>query len=182
MPSLTSLRADGADVAALCKLAGIPVGDSQQRILEEVFATAPDGNPTNPEYRFAATPADVTSALQQCTLGWLYLARQPRVLWTTAGPAAASDAFDSLAAIINGSSILRAEVARMSHVNGAQEIRMASGCHLIMRSRTQSVRGYSANRLIIDQADAFSPARHASILIAAAATREPQVIYGHAVG
>lgn len=178
----TSLRADGADIAALCKLAGIPVGDGQQRILDEVFATAPDGKVTNPEYHFAASPADATSALQLCALGWLYLARPPRVLWTTADAPTAAATFDSLATIIDGSNILRAQVTRIGRVNGAQEIRMANGCHLLMRSRAQSMRGYSANRLIIDQAHAFSRVRHASILIAAAATQNPQVVYGHAVG
>jgi hypothetical protein len=178
----TTLRADGTGIAALCKLAGIPVGDGQQRILDDVFATTPDGKVANPQYRFAAAGADVTSALQQCALGWLYLTRPPRILWTTADAPAARDAFDSLAAVINGSSILRAEVTRISRVNGAQEITMASGCRLIMRSRAQSVRGYAANRLIIDQAHDFSPVRHGSVLIAAAAAKNPQVVYGHALG
>lgn len=108
----------GADVAALCGLAGLPVDSWQQQVLDEVFA--PDGRAAKPEcvLRMEGEGAP-TGILVRCALGWLYLADESRILWVTAASQPGSrDRFGALTSAIEASGLLRQRTERSATPTG----------------------------------------------------------------
>lgn len=171
---------DGQAVALLAELADVELDADLRKVLDEVFARKPDGTVAHPRWPMNhSRREDLTRLFTCCSLGWLYLASEPLVLWTTHDPATARESFNQLADVIDAAPVLRSRVARIKHANGDQEIRLADGPRLMMRTRNMSTRGYCVSRLILDEADYFTERQAGMLFPAMAGQANHQILYGY---
>ena len=171
---------DGQAAALLAALAGVTPKPEDYQVLTDVFARNPDGTLASPHFRLHSNRDDLTRVLTCCALGWLYLASEPLVLWTTDRYVTARESFYQLADVIDAAPVLRSRVARIRRTNGDQEIRLTDGPRLMMRTRRMSTRGCRVGRLIIDEAGLFKGSQAAELFPAMASVADHQVIYGYA--
>ncbi|WP_445642310.1 hypothetical protein [Mycolicibacterium gilvum] len=85
---------------------------------------------------------------------------------------------DKLEALIRSHPLLEQEISSVRRGNGKESIRLRNGSVIRFRTRTKSGgRGFSVDRLVIDEAMIWSPASQAAILPLLTTALRPQIWY-----
>lgn len=176
----------GPEVADLCEQVGYAPYPEQRLILDDLFAL----DPVTPNKSAAFEAAVVcarqnmkTGAIKQAALGWLFITDQPLIVWSAHEFNTASESHRDLAAIIEGSDMLRRRVRRIYSGNGAESVELLNGNRLIFKARTGGGgRGLTGNKVILDEAFALKPEHMGALLPTLLSVPDPQVVYGSSAG
>lgn len=111
-------------------------------------------------------------------LGWMITEPGVSILHTAHEFQTAMESMDKLEALIRSHPLLENEVLQVRHGNGKEMIRLRNGSTIRFRTRTKSGgRGFSVDRLVIDEAMIWSPASQAAIMPLLTTAKNPQIWY-----
>jgi hypothetical protein len=111
-------------------------------------------------------------------LGWMVTEPGVSILHTAHEFQTAMESMDKLEALIRSHPMLEDEIAQVRHGNGKECIRLKNGSIIRFRTRTKSGgRGFSVDRLVIDEAMIWSPASQAAIMPLLTTATNPQIWY-----
>lgn len=111
-------------------------------------------------------------------LGWMINEPGISILHTAHEFSTALESMDKLESLIRSHPLLENEIAQVRRGNGKESIRLKNGSIIRFRTRTKSGgRGFSVDRLVIDEAMIWSPASQAAILPLLTTAPNPQIWY-----
>jgi hypothetical protein len=119
-------------------------------------------------------------AIEVVELGWMIDEPGVRILHTAHEFQTALESMDKLEALIRSHPDLEGMIPRngVRHGNGKESIRLTNGSIIRFRTRTKSAgRGFSVDRLVIDEAMIYTPASMAAIMPLMTTARRPQIWY-----
>ncbi|HEY9315798.1 hypothetical protein [Williamsia sp.] len=119
-------------------------------------------------------------AIEVVELGWMMTEPGVSILHTAHEFQTALESMDKLEALIRSSPLTEAEIAPrgIKRGNGKESIRFKNGSIIRFRTRTKSGgRGFSVDRLVIDEAMIWSPASQAAIMPLLTTAENPQIWY-----
>ncbi|MFE7746860.1 hypothetical protein ACFU5M_31675, partial [Nocardia sp. NPDC057455] len=166
-PAAVVSREAGERALDIADIAGRNWPQWQQTCVLEGMATRADG-------RWAAREVCVlcsrqngkNGGLEIVELGWLLNEPGISVLHTAHETVTAMEAMDRLVGLLGSHPLLEAEIAPrgIRRGNGKEMIRFRNGSVIRFRTRTKSFgRGFSVDRLVIDEAMIYSPAAKAAL-------------------
>lgn len=122
------------------------------------------------------TEVNSRHALKWSVLGWLVEAPKPvRIIWSTYKHSTAREAFGEVAALAEA---FLPGMYKLHYASGAEEIELAEGSRVIFRARSsKAYRGYSADKLIFDEADTLDDRQHGALLVCVAESDDAEVVY-----
>jgi hypothetical protein len=173
------LSSSGQDAVDLAAVAGINLDPWQRLFLDVCLSEGADG-------RYAASEIGLVVARQNgkgellvaLELAGLFLLGERTIMHSAHRFNTASDGFRRLLAAIDSSPDLRAQVARVSKTNGKEGIELKSGARCLFFARSvDSGRGFTVDRLILDEAYNLTDAQISAMSPTMAAVDNPQVIY-----
>lgn len=151
----------------------------QQNVIRNGMAKRADG-------RWAAYEVGVlvsrqngkNGAIEVVELGWMMNEPGVSILHTAHEFQTALESLDKLEQLIRSHPLLENEIASVRHSNGKESILMKNGSIIRFRTRTKSGgRGFSVDRLVIDEAMIWSPASQAAIMPLLTTAQNPQIWY-----
>lgn len=163
----------------LAAVAGINLDPWQQLFLDVCLSEGDDG-------RYSASEIGLVVARQNgkgellvaLELAGLFLLGERTIMHSAHRFNTASDGFRRLLAAIGSSPDLEAQVARVSKTNGKEGIELKSGARCLFFARSvDSGRGFTVDRLILDEAYNLTDAQISAMSPTMAAVDNPQVIY-----
>lgn len=111
-------------------------------------------------------------------LGWMINEPGISILHTAHEFSTALESMDKLESLIRSHPLLENEIAQVRRGNGKESIRLKNGSVIRFRTRTKSGgRGFSVDRLVIDEAMIWSPASQAAIMPLLTTAENPQIWY-----
>ena len=113
-------------------------------------------------------------------LGWMMTEPGVSILHTAHEFQTALESMDKLETLIRSNPLLEAEIAPrgIRRGNGKESIKFKNGSIIRFRTRTKSGgRGFSVDRLVIDEAMIWSPASQAAIMPLLTTAENPQIWY-----
>jgi hypothetical protein len=111
-------------------------------------------------------------------LGWMVNEPGVSILHTAHEFQTALESMDKLEALIRSHPLLEDEILSVRYGNGKESIRLKNGSIIRFRTRTKSGgRGFSVDRLVIDEAMIWSPASQAAIMPLLTTAQRPQIWY-----
>lgn len=111
-------------------------------------------------------------------LGWMIDEPGVSILHTAHEFSTALESMDKLESLIRSHPLLENEIAQVRRGNGKESIRLKNGSIIRFRTRTKSGgRGFSVDRLVIDEAMIWSPASQAAIMPLLTTAKNPQIWY-----
>lgn len=117
-------------------------------------------------------------AIEVVELGWMVNEPGVSILHTAHEFQTALESMDKLEALIRSHPLLEREISSVRRGNGKESIRLKNGSVIRFRTRTKSGgRGFSVDRLVIDEAMIWSPASQAAILPLLTTAQRPQIWY-----
>jgi hypothetical protein len=117
-------------------------------------------------------------AMEVVELGWMVNEPGVSILHTAHEFQTALESMDKLEALIRSHPLLEREILSVRRGNGKESIRLKNGSVIRFRTRTKSGgRGFSVDRLVIDEAMIWSPASQAAILPLLTTAQRPQIWY-----
>ncbi|GAB5013908.1 terminase large subunit [Mycobacterium avium subsp. hominissuis] len=169
----------GLDALECAKIAGRENIPWQELVVREGMATDDAG-------RWLAFEVGVLVARQNgknggievVELGWMINEPGVSILHTAHEFQTAMESMDKLEALILSHPLLENEVAQIRRGNGRESIRLKNESIIRFRTRTKSGgRGFSVDRLVIDEAMIWSPASQAAIMPLLTTAKNPQIWY-----
>ncbi len=110
--------------------------------------------------------------------GWMINEPGISILHTAHEFSTALESMDKLESLIRSHPLLENEIAQVRRGNGKESIRLKNGSIIRFRTRTKSGgRGFSVDRLVIDEAMIWSPASQAAIMPLLTTAANPQIWY-----
>lgn len=163
----------GPEVADVAELAGIPPDLQQQLILDVLFAERA-GRPVAFEVDVIAPRRNLkTSTAQMACLGWLYLMKIERVLYTAHDwNPACKDMFRDMKRLIDSNAWLSRRVRRIYEGNGEESIDFKSGQQMLFKTRTNAGGLGSGNDKLITDEGLELQQSHEDALLPTLATKE----------
>jgi hypothetical protein len=184
-PSEGSLAADAA--INLAAAAGLNLFPWQQNALRVIL-----GQRSGPERKWAAFEAALLvprqngkgSVIEAYELANLFLFEAQLILHSAHLFPTAQEAFRRLDGLIDGAPSLRRQVHKVSNSHGSEGIELKSGARIRFMARTVSGagRGFSPDRLVLDEAFKLPSEAVAAVLPALSAQPNPQILYTSSTG
>jgi len=182
----------GPEVAELCELAGYAPDPEQRLVLDALFALGPDGwSPAAFEVAVICARQNLkTAVLKMAALGWIYVAEQELVVWSSHEMDSTREAFRDLVNLIEGCPPLARRLAPgptngIHRGNGNEMIEFApseacpNGQRIKFKARTTSgARGLAGDKVILDEAFALKDEHIGSIMPILSTRPEAQIVYG----
>lgn len=169
----------GPDAVDLAAMAGLHLDPWQQLVLEHALGERPDG-------KWAAFEVSVIVArqngkgaiLEALELAGLFLFGERLILHSAHEYRTAMEAFRRVRDLIDGCRDLRRKVAKVINTNGEEGIELRTGARLKFTARSKSAgRGFSADRLIWDEAFALTEDQVDAQMPTLSARPNPQIVY-----
>jgi phage terminase large subunit-like protein len=179
-----SCTSAGGEAAELAASAGLVLDRWQADVLDDFLSERPDGKWAALECGLIVPRQNGKSrALEALALHALFLDPDARLtLWSAHQFKTAREAFRNLQAMVTNYDHLRklVKAVRASHGEEGIELKDGSRLNFVARSRT-SGRGFSGDKLILDEAQEIDPEDIASSLPMLSARPNPQIIYAGTV-
>jgi hypothetical protein len=179
-----SCTSAGGEAAELAASAGLVLDPWQADVLDDFLSERPDGKWAALECGLIVPRQNGKSrALEAFALHALFLDPDARLtLWSAHQFKTAREAFRNLQAMVTNYDHLRKLVrsVRASHGEEGIELKDGSRLNFVARSRT-SGRGFSGDKLILDEAQEIDPEDIASSLPMLSARPNPQIVYAGTV-
>lgn len=169
----------GEDALALADVAGRDSFPWQEHVVTCGMAKRADG-------KWAAFEVGVlvsrqngkNGCIEVVELGWMINEPGVSILHTAHEFQTALESMDKLEALIRSHPLLENEIEQVRHGNGKESIKLRNGSIIRFRTRTKSGgRGFSVDRLVIDEAMIWSPASQAAIMPLLTTAENPQIWY-----
>lgn len=172
----SSLGDDAVDLAAL---AGLELDPWQQLVVDAALSQRADGQWAAMEVAMVVPRQNGKgSVLEALELAGLFLLNEELILHSAHEFKTAQEAFRRIRALVENTPQLNRLVARVRTANGEEAIELKSGARLRFMARSAgSGRGFSGDRIILDEAYRLSPAMMAALFPTLSARPNPQVIY-----
>jgi len=169
----------GADAVDLAAMAGLRLDPWQQLVLEYALGERPDGKWAAFEVAVIVARQNGKGAiLEALELAGLFLFGEQLILHSAHEYRTAMEAFRRVRDLIDGCRDLRRKVAKVINTNGEEGIELRSGARLKFTARSKAAgRGFSADRLIWDEAFALSEDQVDAQMPTLSARPNPQIIY-----
>lgn len=174
----------GQEAVELAATAGLILDPWQSLALNELLAERPDG-------KWAAFEAGLIvprqngkgSVLEALELAGLILFGERLILHTAHEYKTAAEAFLRVQSLLENTDDLRKKVSKVRTANGEQGIEMKSGQRLRFIARSAgSGRGFSGDRIILDEAYNLPLQTMQALLPTMAARPNPQIVYASSAG
>jgi hypothetical protein len=181
-----SVPTDAGDQAvALAAAAGLHLFPWQQHALRAMLGERADG-------KWAAFEAALLvprqngkgSVIEAYELANLFLFDAQLIIHSAHLFPTAQEAFRRLDGLIDGAPALKRQVHKVSNSHGSEGIELKSGARIRFMARTisGSGRGFSPDRLVLDEAFRLPPEAVAAMLPALSAQPNPQIMYTSSTG
>jgi hypothetical protein len=174
-------RADslGADAVDLAALAGLNLYPWQQLVVDAALSRRADGQWAAMEVGIVVPRQNGKGAiLEALELAGLFLLGENLILHSAHEFKTAQEAFRRIRSLVENTPELDRLVSRVRTANGEEAIELKSGARLRFMARSAgSGRGFSGDRVILDEAYRLSPAMMAALFPTLSARPNPQVIY-----
>lgn len=169
----------GAEAAELAEAVGLILDPWQRLCLDAILAERADGSPAAFEACLICPRQNGKGAvIEAVELAWLFLLGERLILHSAHEFKTANEAFLRLAALIDGAPELRRKVAHIRYANGEQGIELRDGRRLKFVARSRgSGRGFSGDKLVLDEAYELDAAAMAALLPTMSARPNPQLVY-----
>ena len=174
----------GAQVAKLAAAAGFAPDAEQALLLDDIFG-ANDGDMAAFETAVVCARQNLKTGLfKQAALGWLFVTKEPLIVWSSHLFKTTMEAYHDMAALIAGSPWLAKRVESMPKGNSNVAIILKSGQRLMFEARTGTGgRGMSAPKLILDEAFALEPGHMGTLMpLMSKFGGQAQILYGSSAG
>jgi phage terminase large subunit-like protein len=169
----------GPDAVDLAAMAGLHLDPWQQLVLEHALGERPDGKWAAFEVAvIVARQNGKGSILEALELAGLFLFGERLILHSAHEYRTAMEAFRRVRDLIDGCRDLRRKVAKVINTNGEEGIELRTGQRLKFTARSKGAgRGFSADRLIWDEAFALTEDQVDAQMPTLSARPNPQIIY-----
>jgi phage terminase large subunit-like protein len=178
-PHLARDYAAGLDALECAKIAGRESLRWQELVVTEGMAADETGRWLAFEVGLlVARQNGKNSAIEVVECGWMFNEPGVSILHTAHEFSTALESMDKLESLIRSHPMMEDEIAQVRRGNGKESIWLKNGSRIRFRTRTKSGgRGFSVDRLVIDEAMIWSPASQAAILPLLTTAKNPQVWY-----
>lgn len=169
----------GLDALDLADIAGRTSFPWQKDVVTTGMAAKPDGAWAAFEVCVLVSRQNgKNGAIEVVELGWMINEPGVSILHTAHEFQTALESMNKLEALIRSHPLLENEIASIRQGNGKESIRLKNGSVIRFRTRTKSGgRGFSVDRLVIDEAMIWSPASQAAIMPLLTTAERPQIWY-----
>lgn len=169
----------GRDAIELAKAAGLILDPWQELAVEDVLAEAADGSWAAMETGVIVARQNGKGGIIEATeLFGLFVAGEQLILHSAHEFKTAQEAFQRVLALVTNTDDLRKKVRKVTNAHGEEGIQLLSGQRLRFVARSGgSGRGFSADRVILDEAYALTADQMAALLPTLSARPNPQVNY-----
>lgn len=169
----------GDEAIDLARLAGLELDPWQQLVLRHTLAERADGKWAAFEVGLVVPRQNGKgSYLEALELAGLFLLGDRMIIHSAHQFDTSLEAFRRLLQLIEESDEFSRRVKRISRSHGEEGIEMLSGQRIRFRTRTKGGgRGFSCDRLILDEAMILPETAHGALLPTLSARPNPQVIY-----
>jgi hypothetical protein len=169
----------GLDALDLSDIAGRTSFPWQRDVVTTGMAAKPDGAWAAFEVCVLVSRQNgKNGAMEVVELGWMINEPGVSILHTAHEFQTALESMNKLEALIRSHPLLESEIASVRQGNGKESIRLKNGSIIRFRTRTKSGgRGFSVDRLVIDEAMIWSPASQAAIMPLLTTAERPQIWY-----
>jgi phage terminase large subunit-like protein len=156
----------GAEAVELAASAGLVLDPWQVYALERILAEDEHGRPASFEAALIVPRQNGKgSVLEALSLAWLFLTDAPLILHSAHEFKTAAEGFRRLRTLIGGAPHLASMVGRITTAAGNEAIELTTGQRLRYVARSKgSGRGFSADKIILDEAYALSDDEMAALL------------------
>lgn len=184
LPAGVVTTAAGDDAVDLAAAAGLHLDPWQAQALRDVLGERADG-------QWAAREAALVvprqngkgSVLEALELAALFLHRERLILHTAHEMKTAKNHYERMMSLIKGAPFLERQVAQWRNSNEEISITLHSGGKLRFIARsTGSGRGFTADRLVLDEAMILTPESLSALLFTLAVAPNPQTVYAASAG
>ena len=174
----------GPEVGDLCAEVGFAPYPEQSLLHDDTFALDRTGRAAAFESAVVCARQQLkTGFLKQAALGWLFVSRQPLVVWSAHEFRTSQEAFRDMENLIDGSDMLRRRVKKVSRGNGDEAIELLDGPRLMFKARTNGGgRGLTGHKVVLDEAFALTAAHMGALLPTLTSVDDPQVVYASSAG
>ena len=179
-----SVDTDGPAAAELAASAGLHLDPWQRYAVDRILAVDERGLPAAFEAAVIVPRQNGKgSILEALTLHWLMVEEASLVLHTAHEFKTASEAFRRIRGLLNGSDDLAGEVDRVLTGAGSEAVELVSGPRLRFVARSKgSGRGFTAVKIILDEAYAVEAEEMAALLPTLATQPAAQIVYTSSAG
>lgn len=167
------------DVFDLAEHAGLMLDDWQRYVLTHALGQRPDAWWTAPKVSCWVPRQNGKGAvIEALELYWLFVSKEELIVHSAHQHRTSQKAYERLERMIRRTPDLHRLVAQYRQANGEQQIELHDGRLLqyTTRSRT-AVRGFSANKLVLDEAQELTTEQMAAILPTVSAMQNWQVYF-----
>lgn len=174
----------GPEVADLATEAGFEPDPEQRLALDLIFALDKQGKSAAFEFGLVASRQNLkTGVFKQASLGWLYVTRQPLIVWSAHEFGTTKEALRDLAALIESSRYLSRRLKTIRFANDDPSIELMSGQRIKFKARTKSGgRGLTGHKVVLDEAFALTDDHMGALLPTVSVVPDPQILYGSSAG
>ena len=167
----------GLDAIDLASIAGMSVLEWEQDVVRCGMARRADGQWAASEVGLlVARQNGKTAAIEIVELGWMITEPGVHILHTAHEFPTALESMNRLVELIRANPKLENEIANVRIGNGKESIVMKNGSEIRYRTRTKSGgRGFTVDRLVIDEAMIWSPASMAALRPLMTTAENPQI-------
>jgi phage terminase large subunit-like protein len=174
----------GEDACDLAAIAGLVLDDWQQHVLTAGFGERADGTWAAFEVALIVPRQNGKGVvLEAVELAGLFLFGEKLILHSAHEFKTAREGFNRVLSTIENCDYLRKRVARVRTSHGEEGIELKNGSQLRFIARsTGSGRGFTGDRVILDEAYALTPEGMAALLPTMSARPNPQIWYASTAG
>jgi len=174
----------GADAVELAASAGLILDPWQRIAVDAILSEDEQCRPAAFESAVIIARQNGKGSILEClSLYWLFVVREPLILHSAHEFKTAAEAFRRLRTLISASPELMSEVARITTAAGNEAIELRTGERLRYVARSKgSGRGFTAGKLLLDEAFNLTSEEMAALLPTMAARPNPQVVYTSSAG
>ena len=177
-------KSRGEDAVKLAALAGLHLDPWQRLAVDRILGETDDDRPAAFEAAIIVPRQNGKgSVLEALSLYWLFVERVPLVLHSAHEFKTAAEAFRRLRTLLQNCAPLWAEVDRCLTGAGSEAIELRGGQRLRYVARSKgSGRGFTASKVILDEAYALDGEEMAALLPTLATQPAAQVVYTSSAG
>ena len=182
-PPYASLEA-GVEVVELCASVGVVLDEAQQLAVKSILAEQANGD-------WAALEGAVVEPRQNgkgeillaLEVGGLFLLDEELIIATAHEFKTAGEGFLRLTTLIENSDFLRRRVRTVRLTSGQEGVELLNGNRIkFMARRATTGRGFTAKRVILDEAQILSDGPIRAMLPTLSAVPNPQIVYAASAG
>lgn len=169
----------GDEAVDLARMAGLELDAWQQWLLRATLLERPDGNWACPEVGVEVPRQNGKGAyIEALELAGLFLIGDPLQIHSAHLFPTSGEGFRRITSLIQSTPELDRRVKSITTANGKEGIELTSGERLLFKARGGgAIRGFSGNRVFLDEAMVLKTSMMADIMPALSAIPNPQIVY-----